>query len=340
MPENSFEKYGLGIPEILLPSEDFASWATIACDQHTSEPEYWQSVEEAAAGKPSALNLMMPEAWLGREDKKAHQESIPQVMKQYLADGSVKSIGSGFMFINRTMSNGSIRRGLLVLLDLDKYEYVPGNKALCRATEGTVEDRLPARIEIRKRAGFEMPHVMVLVNDKRDVLMGQLEIMVRNRRPLYDFDLMQGGGNIKGWFIQSEADMSYILGALEILKEESAQSDGMMYAVGDGNHSLAAAKKCGDRYAMVELVNIYDPAMEFYPIHRLVDADGNVKDYIHGETECRELAERLGLTAKIMPPYEKERLFRDVIENGVLPKKTFSIGHAVDKRYYLECRLL
>ena len=340
MAENNIEKLGIAIPRILFPTTDLSKWAAIACDQYTSEPEYWQDVEDFAGDEPSSLNLMMPEAWLGQEDKKAHQDSIPETFKKYLANKDLVDIGEGFMFIHREMSNGSFRRGLLVLLDLDKYEYAPGNKALCRATEGTVEERLPARIEIRKKATFEMPHAMVLVNDKSNILMGQLDLMVRNRMPYYNFELMKGGGTIRGWFIHEEREMAVVLKALTVLNGAAKVNDGMMYAVGDGNHSLAAAKKCGDKYAMVELVNIFDPAVDFHPIHRLVDNDGKVIDYIHGEEECRYLAEKMGLKAQIMPEYEKKRLFKDVIKNGVLPKKTFSIGNAVDKRYYLECRAL
>lgn len=339
MAESNIEKLGIGIPRLLFPTGDRTKWAVIACDQHTSEPEYWERVEEFTKDAPSSLNLMMPEAWLGREDKKAHQDNIPKMMEQYLAEEDLADIGEGFMFIHRQMSNGYFRRGLLVLLDLDKYEYAPGNKALCRATEGTVEERLPARIEIRKNASFEMPHAMVLVNDKANVLMGQLDVMVRNRKPYYNEELMEGGGTIRGWFIHKESEISIVLQALTVLRGASKFSDGMLYAVGDGNHSLAAAKKCGDKYALVELVNIYDPAVEFHPIHRLLNPDGSVADYIHGEEECKALAKAKGLTAKIMPDYPKDKLFKDVIKNGVLPKKTFSIGNAVDKRYYMECRL-
>jgi len=338
MAENNIEKLGIGIPKILFPTGDLSKWACNACDQFTSNPEYWERVEEYVGDEPSSLNIMMPEAWLRDPERKAHQENIPSVMEKYVEEGDLKDIGEGFMFIHREMSNGYHRRGLLVNLDLDKYEYAPGNKALCRATEGTVEERLPARIEIRKAAPLEMPHVMVLVNDKSNILMGQLDLMVRNRQPYYSVELMEGAGTLKGWFIHKESEMAVVLKALAILYGAAKFNNGMMYAVGDGNHSLAAAKKCGDKYAMVELVNLYDPALEFHPIHRLLNEDGTVADYIHGEKECLELAQRLGLKAQIMPDYPKDRLYKDVIKNGVLPKKTFSMGEGVDKRYYMECR--
>jgi len=338
---NNFEKIGIAPARFLFPTTYIESWATIACDQHTSNPKYWDDVKEFIGDDPSSLYMMMPEAWLRDESKKAHQDNIPNVMKQYMEDDTLRDIGEGFMFIHREMSNGYFRRGLLCLLDLDKYEYEPGNKALCRATEGVVEERLPARIDIRKKAPLEMPHVMVLVNDKSNLLMGQLDLLVRNRQPYYNEDLMMGGGKIRGWFIKNEKEYGIIEKSLLTLLGAAAFSQkGMLYAVGDGNHSLAAAKKCGDKYAMVEIVNVHDPAVEFFPIHRIVDKDGNVVDYVHEEEECRRIADEKGLIAKIMPDYPKEKLFKDVIKNGVLPKKTFSIGKAVDKRYYLECRSL
>lgn len=338
---SSFEKVGIAPAKILFPNSRIESWATIACDQYTSDPSYWEDVKKNIGDDPSSLYLMMPEAWLGDESKRSHQDNISSVMKKYLDDNILTDIGEGFMFIHRTMSNGYQRRGLLCLLDLEKYDYAIGNKALCRATEGVVEERLPARIEIRKQALLEMPHVMVLVNDEKDILMSQLDILVRNRKPYYDANLMMNGGEIKGWFLNKESDFEIIENSLlSLLEKAGIEQDGMLYAVGDGNHSLAAAKRCGDRYAMVELVNVYDKAVDFHPIHRLLDKDGSVVDYIHGEQECKNLAKNKGLVAKIMPPYPKEKLFKDVIENGILPKKTFSIGNAVDKRYYLECHLL
>lgn len=336
---NNFDKIGIAPADFLFPTSYIETWATIACDQHTSNKEYWEEVQKTVGDDPSSLYLMMPEAWLGDESKKAHQDNIPSVMKQYMEDDTLRDIGEGFMFLHREMSNGYYRRGLLCLLDLDKYDYTPGNKALCRATEGVVEERLPARIEIRKQAPLEMPHVMILINDKNNILMGQLDLMVRNRQPYYNEDLMMGGGKIRGWFIKNDKEFRVIEEALLILQAVAKiRQNGMLYAVGDGNHSLAAAKKCGDKYAMVEIVNIYDPAVDFYPIHRLCDNDGNVVDYVHGEEETKRIAKEKGLVAKIMPDYPKENLFKDVIKKGVLPKKTFSIGNAVDKRYYLECR--
>ncbi len=340
MKESALDKIGIAMPRILFPTENLSRWGVIACDQFTSRPEYWEEAERLIGKQPSSLDLIMPEAWLGDSKRQAHKAAIPEKMKEYMEDGTLADIGEGFMFIHRQMSNGYYRRGLLVLLDLDKYEYAPGNKALCRATEGTVEDRLPARIEIRKTVPLEMPHVMLLINDKANLLMGQLDLIIRTRQPYYETELMQGSGNLKGWFIHKDVEAIAIVKALTVLLGASRFQGGMLYAVGDGNHSLAAAKKCGDKYAMVELVNVYDHAVEFFPIHRLKDKNGNIVDYIHGEEECKKLAEERGLVAEIMPEYPKERLFKDIIKNGVLPAKTFSIGEAVDKRFYMECRAL
>jgi len=333
--KEKFNQVGVHVPKILFPNCDLSKWACVACDQFTSQEEYWEDVEKYIGDNPSTLNLMMPEAWLNREDKKSHQKRIPSVMKEYLNQGVLTELSEGLIFVKRETSTGT-RMGLMLQLDLASYEYAPGNKALCRATENTVEDRLPVRIEIRKNALFEMPHVMVLINDKENLLMGYLNDYSKDNNTLYDFNLMLGSGNIKGWHITSDEALNQIADIL--LKLKAIARDGMLYAVGDGNHSLAAAKKCGDKYALVELVNIYDEALVFEPIHRL-KKDGEVVDYIHGKEECLALGSRPGYEAVIMPDYPKDRLFDDVIEKGVLPKKTFSMGAAKDKRFYLECAL-
>ncbi len=331
--KEKFKLVGAAVPEILFPGTDLKKWACIACDQFTSQPEYWDEVSSFVGDAPSSLDLMMPEAWLGDAEKKAHEDAIPLKMSEFLEKGVLKKLPPGVMYLKRETGTG-IRKGLLLLLDLDCYEYEPGNKALCRATEATVEERLPVRIEIRKKAPFEMPHVMVLFSDEEDILMKSLDEETKGKKPFYDFDLMMGSGNIQGWHIVEDDTLERIGDVLLLLKEKAP--DGMLYAVGDGNHSLAAAKKCKDRYALVELVNLYDPALVFEPIHRLLK-NGEVVDYIHGKEECIKLGSRPGYEALIMPDYPKDRLFRDVIENGVLPKKTFSMGQAKDKRFYLEC---
>ena len=356
-----FKDLGIAVPDILFPADntDLSRWATIACDQFTSQPEYWDEVKRIAGDAPSTLNMQMPEAWLEKdpaecqdsktEEHRRHEEAIPGFMNKYMEDGTLQELPEGFIFIKRQTSAG-IRRGLLALFDLERYEYTPGNRALIRATEKTVESRLPVRVTIRKNAPLEMPHAMILVNDPKDTLMGTLEFLTRNREPLYDFDLMQGSGNIKGFLLQKKEEWQLVAERLSDLKKDAP--DGMLFAVGDGNHSLAAAKLCWEeekkekaqpdirkRYVLAELVNLYDHALLFKTIHRLVK-DGQIVDYIHGEAECLQLARKLGCTAQIMPPYPKDRLFADVIEKGVLPQKTFSMGDGPDKRFYLECRKL
>ena len=331
--KEKFREAGTAVPEILFPKTDLSKWACVACDQFTAQPEYWDEVTSYIGDRPSSLRLMMPEAWLGTAEGEEHEKKIPIYMGEYLKKGILEPLGPGVMFVERETSSG-VRRGLLLLLDLGCYEYAPGNKALCRATEGIVEERLPVRMEIRKKAPFEMPHVMVLFRDPKDLLMSFLEKSTEGEKPFYDFDLMTGAGNIKGWHIRDDARLGACADILLKLKENAP--DGMLYAAGDGNHSLAAAKKCGDRYALVELVNLFDPALVFEPIHRL-KKDGEVVDYIHGKEECIRLGSRPGYEAVLMPDYPKERLFEDVIEKGVLPKKTFSMGQAKDKRFYLEC---
>ena len=331
--ESRLTEAGLKVPEILFPDTDLRKWSCIACDQYTSRPDYWEKVVSLVGDAPSSLDLMMPEAWIGDEKRKAHEEEIPGKMASCLSNGILNKLPAGFMYVKRQTRTG-IRKGLLALLDLSRYEYAPGNKALCRATEGTVEERLPVRIEIRKKALFEMPHVMVLYQDEDFLLANCLDEGTKGMASLYDFELMMGGGNIKGFHITGEDALEKIADVMLKLKERA--EDGMLYAVGDGNHSLAAAKRCGDGYALVELVNVYDPALVFEPIHRL-KKDGDVVDYIHGKDECLRLAGLLGYEAVIMPDYPKDRLFKDVIEKGVLPKKTFSMGQADDKRFYLEC---
>ena len=331
--KDKFAQAGAAVPEILFPDADLSKWACVACDQFTSRPEYWEEVASLVGDAPSSFRLMMPEAWLGDPVHRSHGDEISVYMKRYLEGGVLRKLDPGVMFVKRQTGSG-VRRGLLLLLDLDSYEYEPGNRALCRATEATVEDRLPVRIEIRREAPFEMPHVMVLYSDPEDLLMSFLSETAKDLKPFYDFELMTGGGNLKGWHLTEDAALE---GAADILlKLKGEAPDGMLYAVGDGNHSLAAAKKCGDRYALVELVNLYDPALVFEPIHRL-RKDGQVVDYIHGKEECLSLARKLGLEAEIRPEYPKERLFEDVIEKGLLPKKSFSMGEAMDKRFYLEC---
>ncbi len=378
---------GAALPKIVFPSEncDLSKFSCVACDQYSARPQYWEQVEDLVGGSPSSLYMMMPEAWLTDASRAAHEAAIPSVMERYLADGSLAEIGEGMVFLHRSTTTG-VRRGLVLMLDLEEYDYRPGSKTMIRATEKTVVERLPVRIQIRKGVPLEMPHIMVLIADRENALMGMLDRLTEDMAPLYDFELMQRSGHLKGWFLRGENELSAIADRLLELREKAA--DGMLYAIGDGNHSLAAAKEHWNalkasltadelrdhpaRYCMVEIVNLFDDALAFEPIHRLlmnVDAEQVQRDlgfdaaqppslqelqpkldewlashpesgieYIHGEQECRELGGKPGNLAIIWDEFPKGDLFADVARNGVLVRKSFSMGAAPDKRFYLECR--
>jgi len=378
-------KVGAGLPKILFPAEgvDLTRFAAVACDQYSAQPEYWQDVKTFVGGVPSALELMMPEAWL--QINTDHQEKINKNMERYLENSTLRELGEGMVFLHRTTTTGD-RRGLVLMLDLEEYDFTPGSSSLIRATEKTVVERLPTRIEIRKNAPIEMPHIMVLIDDRENTLMGRLDKAVTERKPLYDFPLMQGSGALKGWFINDAETLDTVADALAELKNKAA--GGMLYAMGDGNHSFAAAKAHWDtlkgtlpegirknhpaRWGMVELVNLYDSALSFEPIHRLImnvdpkalqdelgfDAKNppSLQDlqpkldewllshpeaeieYIHGREDCLELAKADDRLAIVWDEFKKDTLFSDVEKHGVLCRKTFSMGSAPDKRFYLECR--
>ena len=312
-------------------------WAVIACDQHTSEEEYWDKLDSYIGDAPSTLRLMLPEIWLKGKDKTGE---INAEMRKYLDTGVFREINDSFIYVERTLADGSVRPGLVGAVNLDEYDYADGSASAIRATEGTVEERLPARVKIRQGACLEMPHVMVFCEE--EIKADKLEL-------LYDFDLNMGGGHIKGW--RADADVSSF----------------SRLAIGDGNHSLATAKKCGEKYALAEIVNLFDPSVVFHPIHRVmfetdtsflpervmhfddvktcerfcqeyVDAHGGYIDYIHGESTAVEMAAKDGCAAAILPAFDKSTLFEDVFNYGPYEKKSFSVGNSEDKRYYLECR--
>ena len=325
--------------DILLPREgiDLNRWAVIACDQHTSEKEYWKELEDYIGEAPSTLRLMMPEAYLDGPDRTAE---INSKMNEYLAGGIFRTIENSFIYVERTLKSGLVRKGLIGALNLNEYDYSAGSVSLIRATEGTVESRLPARVSIRRNAALEMPHVIVFTEEDFPVEKGEM---------LYDFDLNMYGGHIRGW--KADADLSKI----------------KRMAIGDGNHSLATAKLCGSESALVEVINIHNPAVIFEPIHRVVfgtdtsylkekvlhfssvsecesfcrnyiEDHGGTIDYIHNDSTALSMASNEGCFSAMLPAFDKSRLFDDVFTKGPYPKKSFSIGLADDKRYYLECR--
>ena len=382
--------------DILLPKSNFENWAVIACDQYTSEPEYWEKVKTAAGDKPSALNIVLPEVYLSA-DNSERIEKINKNMQEYLDSDIFTAYNDSLIFVERIQSDGKCRRGIVGKIDLECYDYHAGTNAEIRATEQTVLSRIPPRVEIRKNAPLELPHVMLLFDDVKDQIFSYL---VKNKdkfEKAYDFTLMCNAGSITGYLLD-EAAKETVLSMLEDLKQ---QNDGFLFCVGDGNHSLATAKECynlnkteASRYALTEIVNIHDIALQFEPIYRVVFGinpeklldelvktlgegtqkftciygdtvkeigvnptaklavgtlqaflDEYVKnhpeaeiDYIHGEDSLKKLASRPNAIGFIFDGMQKSELFEAVNADGSLPRKTFSMGHADDKRFYIEAR--
>lgn len=390
--------------DILLPcAEDMGAWSVIACDQFTSEPEYWAAAEARAAEKPSTLSLMLPEAWLHTARADGADGRIADTMRRYLAEGVFQTVPDSFIYVERTLSDGRVRRGLVAALDLEQYDFTGTQRASVRSTEGTVEERLPPRVNIRRGAPLEMPHTLLLMDDRTDSVLSLAEKAKDTLEKVYDFDLMLGGGHIAGWRVSGETKAA-VQSALDALDNaalqrekygDAAENGKLTFAVGDGNHSLAAAKRFWEekretlpeneretdpaRFALVEIENIHEPSLDFEPIHRVIfDTDtsafaaeftahrteweaedetlgervaaaesfcrayiavhGGYIDYIHGDDTARSLGEKPNCAAVLLPPVEKSGLFLSVLKNGALPKKSFSMGNARDKRYYLECR--
>lgn len=371
---SKLQTVGLKIPHILLPNKsiDMTKFSVIAQDQFSAEKEYWDDVEKIVGDSPSTLNMMMPEAYFPLTDEK--QQSIYDYMKKYVEDRILEEIEEGFIYVKRQVSSG-IRKGLIALIDLEQYDYNDNAKSLIRVTEKTVKERLPIRAKIREKATIDMPHVMLLVEDKEYLLTKYLDTIANDENKVYDFDLMKQGGNIKGYHISKITDIENIADIFLKLKENI--KDNLMFAIGDGNHSLAAAKMCYEkdktekkRYALVEIVNIYDEAVSFFPIHRLVMNVDKVEfkkelnidyhkppniqelqikldsylekhketslEYIHGKEECLKLENDKNI-AIVYDEYKKDNFFNDIIRLGSLCRKSFSIGQNKDKRYYLEC---
>lgn len=384
--KQALAEVGIALPNILLPDDgvDLHRFSVIACDQFTAQPEYWQAVEEVVGDSCSTLRITLPEAYL-TENNDLDIEKINENMRSYLEKRQLVDIGETFVYLRRRISSG-VRHGLVVALDLEQYDYSKDSKTMIRATEGTIVDRLPPRIKIRRDAPLEAPHIMVLIDDKKNLLMGLMEENVDKFECLYDFTLMQGGGHSTGYRVDSPVILIQIA---DILKDMKAQGeDDFLFAMGDGNHSFATAKACWEelkqtlppcereshpaRYALVELVNLYDPALKFEPIHRLLynvdpaaiqrDLEFDASDppdaqilqpkldawlqehpeakleYVHGESECRELGAQADRLAIVFPEFERDSLFEVVRKNGAFVRKSFSMGEARDKRYYLECR--
>ncbi len=409
--------------DIYLPDfdkVDGSRWATVACDQFTSEPEYWEKAAEIAGDSPSALNIILPEAYLSETEQRIGK--INETMRKYLSDVLVCHKNT-MIYLERVQSDGKVRRGIIGAVDLEQYDYSKGSESLIRATEGTVLDRIPPRVKIRRGAEIELPHIMILIDDEQRTVIEPIAKRAAEYTTAYDFDLMLGGGHVTGKFIP-EAEIESINIALselatseQMLKKYGINCSPLLFAMGDGNHSLATAKALYEeikadigedaaklhpaRYALCEIVNLHDSALEFEPIYRVVfgvrpesfiedfkayaknlcgaeereqrveyvygDVKGEIVikspecqltvgsvqqfiddyikthkgvevDYIHGLESTRALAQKPDTVGLTFDGMEKNQLFRTVICDGALPRKTFSMGHAEDKRYYIECR--
>ena len=439
----NYPHIGIQIPEILLPREgiDLTKWAVIACDQFTSEPEYWHKVEEIVGEAPSTLNLVLPEVYLEEPDVPQRVQKIQQTMRDYLEQGIFTS-REGFIYVERTVG-GKTRKGLLLALDLEHYDYNKGASSLIRATEGTILERLPPRMKIREGAPLELPHILVLIDDPEGSVIEPLTAQKERLTPLYDFDLMLGSGHLSGYALEDANLERGVVAALENLAHPESftakygipqDSPVLLFAMGDGNHSLATAKAIWEkikgtvgmehpaRYALVEIENVHDSGLLFEPIHRLLfglqkdifaemrayygenyayrpaanreemaarvaskasgasEAEGKhligvvtsqgfgtleianpasnlpvgtlqafldefLKvggaekiDYVHGDETVARLGAQEGNIGFFLPGMDKSDLFKTVILDGALPRKTFSMGEAHEKRFYMEAR--
>ncbi len=403
--------------DILFPQvESMEKWAVIACDQFTSDPAYWERVRKNAEGAPSTINLILPEAELGTEKETAHTALINATMAEYIGKNIFKTLKNALVYVERTLENGTVRKGLVGMVDLDTYDYSVGSTSAIRATERTVVERIPPRMRVRRDAPIELPHILMLCDDHDKVLIEPIGEKKDRLEKLYDFELMEGGKHIAGWLVQGEEAEAFNARLAEYTanvgkKYEGLQGVPMVFAVGDGNHSLATAKSCYEelkaknpgvdlsdhpaRYALVELENIHDEAQVFEPIHRVItkcdphallaalkaeacaeegfevkwyigaengtvcldkaksqlavgvlqgfldaylkENEGEI-DYIHDDDALIALAQQENSIGFLLPAMEKSQLFRGVIADGILPRKTFSMGHSREKRYYLEGR--
>lgn len=435
----TYDDIGVGVPEILLPKSgvNLHKWAVIACDQFTSEPEYWHQVRALVGQAPSTLHLVFPEIDLEEPGKEQRILKIQHAMQRYLDEGLLKR-RKGMMYVRRQVGN-RVRQGLVLCLDLERYDYTQGSSNLIRATEGTIVERLPPRMAIREGAALELPHILVLIDDPERTVIEPVGAGLRGRRPLYDFELMLESGQLTGFGLEAGAEEA-VVSALRALARPEAfrrrynlETDApvLLFAMGDGNHSLATAKAVWEkikpqvgmqhpaRYALVEVENVHDEGLEFEPIHRvlfdlksdlseslrarfganvkldgvgsmeamigavdsalggaqvigLVEGQGDPKysmievahpasnlpvgtlqgfldgfmreggasriDYVHGAEVVERLGSQPGNAGFYLPKMGKSSLFRTVILDGALPRKTFSMGQAREKRFYMEAR--
>ena len=433
----NIQELGIQIPEVYLPKPgtELGKWAVIACDQFTSEPEYWNEVEHNVEGAPSTLNLTFPEVYLEREGSEQRIGNIQSKMREYLAAGILQP-HDGLIYVERSVA-GHTRKGLVLALDLEAYDYNKGSSSLIRATEGTIVERLPPRMKIREGAQLELPHILVLIDDPQGTVIEPLTADKAGLPKLYDFDLMLESGHLTGYEVDAPHEAK-VIEALRRLADPGmfAAKYGvgkdqpvLLFAMGDGNHSLATAKAIWEkikpqvgmdhpaRYALVEVENVHDNGLEFEPIHRVlfglkqdligalkekfgsdfsfrqvanaeemvqaVDSARGLKqaigligagqgfgvieianptsnlpvgtiqafldpflkaggfekiDYVHGKDVVVRLGSQPGNAGIYLPGMSKSDLFKTVILDGALPRKTFSMGEAREKRFYMEAR--
>ncbi|MCF0237881.1 MAG: DUF1015 domain-containing protein [Sphaerochaetaceae bacterium] len=423
------EKMGLQAPNIMVPKKDIdlSKWAVVACDQYTSEKDYWESLSETIKDAPSTLRLIFPECYLGDSDGKERIANINKTMKSYVESGLFDTYENSFFLIKRTCGS-SCRWGLMTALDLDRYSWEKDSTSLIRATEGTILSRIPPRKEIRKDAPLEIPHIMVLISDEKRSIIEPLANKTSALNKVYDVELLKNGGHLEAWVVNSLEDLENITSAFEVLYSELNLENPLLFAMGDGNHSFATAKSCWEdikgtlseeekkthpaRFCLVELENIFDPGLVFEPIHRVlfnvpedvflnelskeakkVDrhevgcrncvgkeianqavqsfgycvegkhyvvklespssaiAAGTLQkvidsligkgyevDYIHGADVTDKLGMEKGTIGLFLPAIDKTTFFDTIIKDGALPRKTFSMGEANEKRFYMEAK--
>lgn len=408
--------------DILLPENaDMSKWAVIACDQYTSEPEYWEDVTKIVGDEPSTLKVTLPEIYLEEDNVAEKIAEVNEEMKKLINNNFFRTLKDSLIYVKRTQADGRIRKGLMGKVDLEDYSFAKDSQTLIRATEGTVLERIPPRVKVRENAPLELPHIMLLIDDDKKEIIEGLTDKVSEEDKVYDTDLMKNGGHIKGYKLNDELIEKVLEGIGELADKEkfeqkyNVKDKGvLLFSVGDGNHSLATAKTCYEnlkktltkeeyenhpaRYALVEVVNLHSDALDFEPIHRVVfgvnpehmmeelkrfyetseEGEGQViqyvykgkkgkiviknpksnlavgslqmfideylkknggrVDYIHGEETTEKLGEQEGNIGFLLPNMHKSELFKTVILDGALPRKTFSMGHSYDKRYYLEAR--
>ena len=394
---------------ILIPKASYNNhfWPVVALDQYTSQKEVWQKADREVGKQPSTLRLIVPEAFL--DEAESRSKAVYAAMEDYIKRDLFCALNNSFVLVERKTQSGK-RVGLVLAIDLEEYDYAQGSQSKIRATEQTVLERIPPRQQVREQSALEVSHVMLLVDDPQDSLIGPLYAARDDLPLLYDIPLMMNGGRLRGWQVKDDGHQSGFAAALSAFLNKLKDGQ-MLFAVGDGNHSLAAAKASWEkqkaalsqeeqqnhiaRFALVELVNLHSPALLFEPIHRLaigstqdevlralaqlkpvktdaapditlISLEGDLPlrlqkpgdglvidavqrcldeaklplDYVHGEADLREILAKAGGTGILMPDFPKDQLFPVVERDGRLPRKTFSMGEANEKRFYMEVRAI